>query len=117
MEGKLARVPDLFAKQRVPKGMSFEYSAFRQIIMLEKIITLGSILAMGFGVLLWAQSSFVDAMDFKQYRYSEAEDEINYLEDKKLRLEQSGAQLSFEDKRQLDRLKLKLEKLRQELGN
>jgi len=84
--------------------------------MLERILTLGSIMAMGFGVLLWVQSTFVDAMDFKQYQYYNVEDEVNYLMDKKARLEEENKKLNFEDKRQLERQKLKLEKLQQELN-
>lgn len=79
--------------------------------MIEKIMTYASMIAMAFAVLLWAQSNFVDAMDFKQYKFDMIEDDVNYLRDKKARLEQEGKELSFEDKRQLERLELKLEKI------
>lgn len=83
--------------------------------MLDKIVTIGSILGMGFAVLLWAQATFVAGADFTQYQYYEVEDEVNYLEDKKLRLEQQDKTLEYEDQRQLDRQKLKLQRLEKQL--
>ena len=84
--------------------------------MLDKIVTIGSILAMGFAVLLWAQATFVAGADFTQYQYYEVEDEIIYLEDKKLRLEKQGKTLEYEDQRQLDRQRLKLQSLEMQVG-
>lgn len=80
--------------------------------MLEKIISYGTMIGMAFAVLLWAQANFVDAGDFNQYRYDQIESEVNYLKDKRERLEREGKALSFEDKRKLERLELKLEKLK-----
>ena len=84
--------------------------------MLEKIVTIGSILAMGFASLLWVQSTFVDAADFKQYQYERTEENVNYLRDKELRLQNTYQELDFEDQRKLEREELKLQKLQQELG-
>lgn len=84
--------------------------------MLQQIMTYASMIAMAFGVLLWIQANFVDAMDFQQYRYDEVEKDVNYLMDKKLRLEQRDPpqDLKFEDRRQLERQELKLQKMQQE---
>lgn len=73
-------------------------------------------IGMAFGVLLWAQTNFVDAGDFKEYQYQMVEDEVNYLKDKEARMEKEYQELDYEDKRQLERQELKLERLRQELG-
>lgn len=84
--------------------------------MIEKLLSYGTMIGMAFGVLFWAQSNFVDAMDFRQYQYENIEDEVNYLRDKKLRLENEFQQLDFEDSRQLERLEMKLKRIQQDLG-
>lgn len=84
--------------------------------MLEKIMTYASMIAMAFAVLLWVQSNFVDAGDFQEYQYERVEDEVNYLRDKEQRLVDDYSELEYEDKRQLERQELKLDRLRQELG-
>ena len=79
-------------------------------------MTYASMIAMAFAVLLWVQSNFVDAGDFQEYQYDRVEDEVNYLRDKEQRLLDDYSELEYEDKRQLDRQELKLEKLRLKLG-
>lgn len=73
--------------------------------MLEKIVTVGSILAMGFGVLLWVQSNFVAASDFMYQQYKIVNEEVQYLEDKKFRLDSLSPpkKLEYEDQRKLKR--------------
>ena len=109
---------DLFAKQWEPQGLGFKSSVFRQFRgdMLQQIMTYASMIAMAFAVLLWIQSNFVDAGDFQEYQYEQTEAEVNYLKDKEQRLEDDFSELEYEDKRQLQRQELKLQKLRQELG-
>ena len=79
-------------------------------------MTYASMIAMAFAVLLWVQSNFVDAGDFQEYQYERVEDEVNYLRDKEQRLVDDYSELEYEDKRQLERQELKLDRLRQELG-
>lgn len=84
--------------------------------MIEKILNYGTIIGMAVGVLLWAQANFVDAMDFLQQQYFTVEEEINYLKDKELRLEQTEQkELVFEDRRKLERLENKLEFIQQQM--
>ena len=79
-------------------------------------MTYASMIAMAFGVLFWAQATFVDAGDFQEYQYEKIEDEVNYLRDKEQRLEDDFSELEYEDKRQLQRQELKLERMQIELG-
>jgi hypothetical protein len=83
--------------------------------MLDKLLSYGSMIGMAFAVLIYIQTNFVDAMDFKQYQYDMVEFEVNYLKDKKLRLEHENKELTYEDERQLERQMLKLQKLQQEI--
>ena len=84
--------------------------------MLQQIMTYASMIGMAFGVLFWAQANFVDAGDFQQYQYEKLEDEVNYLKDKEQRLIDDYSELEYEDKRDLQRKELKLQKLQIELG-
>lgn len=84
--------------------------------MLQQIMTYATMIGMAFGVLLWAQTNFVDAGDFQQYQYEKLESEINYLKDKEERLKAQFQDLEYEDKRDLQRKELRLQKLRQELS-
>ena len=83
--------------------------------MLEDIIRYITVIGMFFGAFLWVQTNYVDAMDFKQYQYDMVEAEVNYLKDKKLRLEKGLQELEYEDQRQLERQELKLQQLQQQL--
>ena len=84
--------------------------------MIERIMTYASMVGMAFGVLFWAQANFVDAGDFKEYQYEKVEDEVNYLKDKETRMQRDYQELEFEDKRQLERLELKMQRMQKELG-
>ena len=84
--------------------------------MLEKLVTIGSILAMGFAVLLWTQATFVSASDYKEQQYDDVKEDVDYLRDKELRLQDQFQELKFEDQRKLERDERKLQKLQQELG-
>ena len=71
--------------------------------MLDKIVTIGSILGMGAGVLLWVQATFVASADWSEYQYRQANEEVLYLQDKQLRLQKEQKELEFEDSRKLQR--------------
>jgi hypothetical protein len=71
--------------------------------MLEKIVTIGSILGIGFAALLWVQATFVAAADWSEYQYRQANEEVLYLQDKQKRLEKEQKELEFEDSRKLQR--------------
>lgn len=86
-------------------------------MMAERIVTYGTIVSFALGGLIYLQTNFVDAMDFQKYQYESVEDEVNYLRDRKLRLEQIQEELSFEDKRRLERLELKLQRINPDRGN
>ena len=75
-------------------------------------MTIGSILAMGFAVLLWTQATFV----YKEQQYDDVKEDVDYLRDKELRLQEEFQELKFEDQRKLERDERKLQKLQQELG-
>ena len=76
-------------------------------------------IAMAFGALLWAQATFVSATDFLQQQYFEIVDDINYLKDKELRLNDQPVpqELIFEDKRKLERLEDRKDLLEQQIKN
>ena len=85
--------------------------------MLEKIVTIGSILAMGFGVLLWVQSNFVAASDFMYQQYRQVNEDVLYLEDKQTRLKLENKDLDFEDSRKLQRGLEERDLLKQQIKN
>jgi hypothetical protein len=85
--------------------------------MLQNIMTYASMIAMAFGVLLWAQATFVDAGDYAQQLYYETNEEVLYLEDKKKRLEDNFQKLEYEDERQLERKREERSLLKQKLKN
>lgn len=85
--------------------------------MLERTMTLVSILAMGFGVLIWAQTNFVAASDFMYQQYKQINEEVLYLEDRKARLEQQQKKLEFEDERKLQRGLEERDLLKQQIKN
>ena len=85
--------------------------------MLNNIISYGVMMSMAFGVLLWAQTTFVSAMDYKRQQYDQVMEEIDYLKDKRLRLDQEHQILIFEDRRKLERLEDKKDLLEQQIKN
>ena len=85
--------------------------------MLNNIISYGVMMSMAFGVLLWAQTTFVSAMDYKRQQYDQVMEEIDYLKDKRLRLDQEQQILIFEDRRKLERLEDKKDLLEQQIKN
>jgi hypothetical protein len=87
--------------------------------MLERILTLGSILAMGFGVLIWAQTNFVAASDFMYQQYKQVNENVQYLEDKKFRLDNLSPpkKLEYEDQRKLQRGLEERDLLKQQIKN
>ena len=80
--------------------------------MLEKIVTLGSILGMGFAVLFWAQATFVSAADFQQVQVQTLEDKIYTLTIKKEELRKDGKDLESWEKAELERAKQRLNKIK-----
>ena len=87
--------------------------------MVQNLISYGTMIAMALGVLLWAQTNFVSAMDFLRQQYTVIVDEADYLKDKRLRLQQMQPpqQLIFEDKRKLERLEDQKDLLEQQIKN
>jgi hypothetical protein len=79
-------------------------------------MTYATMIGMAFGVLLWIQANFVDASDFKESQYQQVKEDVDYLRDKELRLEEQAQELKFEDQRKLERDERKLKKLGRELG-
>lgn len=80
--------------------------------MLEKIVTLGSILGMGFAVLFWAQATFVSAADFQQVQAQNLEDKIYTLIIKQEELKKQGKDLDSWEKAELDRARQRLRQIK-----
>ena len=80
--------------------------------MLEKIVTLGSILGMGFAVLFWAQATFVSAADFQQVQSQNLEDKIYTLIIKQEELKKQGKDLDSWEKAELDRARQRLRQIK-----
>lgn len=80
--------------------------------MLEKIVTLGSILGMGFAVLFWAQATFVSAADFQQVQIRNIEDKIYTLTIKQEELKKQGRDLESWEKAELERAKQRLQQVK-----
>jgi len=75
----------------------------------KSILGFGALIISGF---LWLQANFVSASDLQAWQNQQVIEQINYLKDKRERLERENKQLSFEDKRQLERLEDKLKNLK-----
>ena len=73
--------------------------------------------AMAFGVLFWAEANFVSASEYTQQQYREVNNEVLYLEDRKARLESESKNLSYEDRRSLERKKEERNLLKQQMKN
>lgn len=64
----------------------------------------------GFGVMcvlafIWMENKYVDAAELSQFISRDLENQIYYLEQKQIRLNQQGKQLDLEDKALLERLR------------
>jgi hypothetical protein len=73
-----------------------------QLNKFRDMITFGLMFVVGF---IWMETQYVDAGELKQYINAQSDQEIFYLEQKKLRLEKENKTLETEDQLLLDRLK------------
>lgn len=80
--------------------------------MLEKLISYGTMIGMAFAALIYIQTNFVSAADFKQMQIREYEDIVYKLVIKKQELEEENKQLKSWENAELERARMRLQQLR-----